>query len=86
MGVSRTTLKSSAESALRALGVTGDLRVRHFGELARVEIALPVLTRWSSGESRAQLEAAVRAAGYARVELDPRGFRSGALNVLAGVA
>ena len=29
---------------------------------------------------RSTLEAAVRAAGYDEVELDPRGFRSGALN------
>jgi PP-loop superfamily ATP-utilizing enzyme len=60
--------------------------VRHFGDLARVEIAAGELGRWTDGDARARLDAAVRAAGYAQVELDPRGFRSGALNVLAGVA
>jgi hypothetical protein len=32
-----------------------------------------------------QVEAAVRSAGFADAEVDPKGFRSGALNVLAGV-
>jgi uncharacterized protein len=82
----RLQMVERAEASLRALGVRGDLRVRHFGEVARVELAATELAAWTTGEPRAQLEAAVRAAGYAQVELDPRGFRSGALNVLAGVA
>ena len=70
-----------AESALRELGIEGDLRVRHFGDLARVELSRDELARWSDIEERSRLESAVKAAGgYARVELDPRGFRSGALN------
>jgi len=82
----RLAMVERAESSLRALGIRGDLRVRHFGEVARVEIAASELAQWSTGEPRSQLDAAVRQAGYAQVELDPRGFRSGALNVLAGVA
>jgi uncharacterized protein len=82
----RLAMVERAEAGLRALGIVGDLRVRHFGDLARVEIAAGELARWTDGDARARLDAAVRAAGYAQVELDPRGFRSGALNVLAGVA
>lgn len=67
----------AAEAALRAAGITGDLRVRHHGTLARVEVApeqLPQLqARWP------MLEPVVRAAGFATVELDPRGYRRGAL-------
>ncbi len=81
----RLALIERAEAALRALGITGDLRVRHFGERARVELAGAELALWSAPEKRAALEAAVRHAGYAVVELDPRGYRSGGLNVLAGV-
>lgn len=81
----RLAMVERAESALRALGITGDLRVRHFGETARVELASEELAAWSEPSRRAEVERAVRAAGYATVELDPRGFRSGALNVLAGV-
>lgn len=75
----------SAEAALRALGIEGNLRVRYFGETARVELDPRLVPYWSEGEARARLEAAVRAAGFTRVDVDPRGFRSGALNVLAGI-
>jgi len=72
-----------AEAELRALGVSGDLRVRHFGDLARVELSGEELARWSDGDARSRLDAAVLAAGYDRIEVRP--FRSGALNVLAKV-
>lgn len=81
----RLAMVERAEAALRALGVQGDLRVRHFGQTARVEIARAELESWLTESRRAQVEAAVRAAGFDAVEIDPRGFRSGALNVLAGV-
>lgn len=81
----RLKMVELAEAGLRALGVTGDLRVRHFGETARVELGREQLAQWSAEPQRAAVERAVRAAGFAQVEIDPRGFRSGALNVLAGV-
>jgi uncharacterized protein len=66
-----------AEAALRSLGFT-TVRVRHHGEVARVEVAthdLPaVLAR------RGEVVEAVRAAGYTFVALDLEGFRSGSLN------
>lgn len=81
----RLAMVERAEAALRALGIAGDLRVRHFGETARVELAREALAEWSAPERRGAIERALRTAGYATVEIDPRGFRSGALNVLAGV-
>ena len=74
----------AAERALRALGIAGDLRVRHHGDLARVELAPGELERWL-GADVTSLREAVREAGYARVALDLRGFRSGSLNILGGV-
>ncbi len=74
-----------AEAALRALGIAGDLRVRYFGDLAKVELDRALVPTWSVGAPRARLDEAVRSAGFAEVEVDPRGFRSGGLNVLAGV-
>ena len=76
----------AAERALRALGISGDLRVRHHGALARVELGSAELERWLSPERQLALRDAVRAAGFERVALDLRGFRSGSLNVLGGVA
>lgn len=75
-----------AELALRTLGVTGNLRVRHHGARARVEMDPEQLEHWSRPGAREQVVDAVTAAGYAEVELDPRGFRSGSLNVLDGAA
>ncbi|MDP9071427.1 MAG: ATP-dependent sacrificial sulfur transferase LarE [Actinomycetota bacterium] len=67
-----------AESALRRLGFR-QLRVRHYGELARLEVdaeEMPVALA-----ERLAVVAAVRAAGYTYVTLDLEGFRSGNLNV-----
>ncbi len=74
-----------AEQALRALGIEGDLRVRHHGALARVELAPDELLSWLHATGLSHLTAAVRTAGFSRVALDARGFKSGALNVLAGI-
>ena len=81
--VGRLKRVERAEAGLREIGVTGDLRVRHFGARARVELTPTELRRWSADDMRSTLEAVVRAAGYDDVELDPRGFRSGALNEAA---
>jgi uncharacterized protein len=75
----------AAERALRELGITGDLRVRDHGDLARIELRPQAITYWSEPERSAQLANAVRAAGFEHVALDLAGFRSGSLNVLAGV-
>ncbi len=74
-----------AESALRAIGVTGDVRVRYHDDLARVELSAEALQHWLAPERASQLAGVVRAAGFARVAIDLRGFRSGSLNVLGGV-
>jgi uncharacterized protein len=75
----------AAEAALRAIGVAGDLRVRHHGPVARVELASDALDGWLAPERAAALRDAVLGAGFARVAVDLRGFRSGSLNVLSGV-
>lgn len=82
----RLRVVEAAEAAVRALGVTGNLRVRHFGERARVELDKTVLAWWSAEPQRSQLVAAVQGAGFSTVEIAADGFRSGALNVLAGVS
>lgn len=74
-----------SERALRNLGIDGDLRVRYHGDLARVELTPPNLEAWLAPDRFATLRTAVVAAGFARVALDLRGFRSGSLNVLHGV-
>jgi uncharacterized protein len=75
----------TAERALRGLGITGDLRVRYHGELARVELARAELEEWLMPERSRRLRDAVLFAGFTRVAIDLAGFRSGSLNVLSGV-
>jgi pyridinium-3,5-biscarboxylic acid mononucleotide sulfurtransferase len=74
-----------AERAVRALGVEGDLRVRYHGDLARVEIASEIVADWLQTGARFAMRTALRDAGFERVAIDARGFRSGSLNVLGGV-
>lgn len=68
-----------AESALRALGFR-ELRVRHLGESARVEIAREEMERLQDPALHSAVLAAVRGAGYAQAHVDPQGYRRGRLN------
>lgn len=68
---------AKAESALRSLGYR-QLRVRHYGPLARLEVHRDELAR--AFEERETVVDAVRRAGYTYVTLDLEGFRSGNLN------
>lgn len=85
-GTSVTPLRlrkvENAERALRSLGIAGNLRVRYHGDTARIELDAEAVRLWSAEERRAPMRRAVQAAGFARVELDLRGFRSGSLNDL----
>ncbi|MHB8438859.1 MAG: ATP-dependent sacrificial sulfur transferase LarE [Acidimicrobiales bacterium] len=82
--VTVSTLRSvaDAEAALRAIGFVR-LRVRHYGDLARIELHGDEL-----GDAMARRDAvvaAVKAAGYRYVTVDLEGLRSGNLNhVLTG--
>ena len=71
----------AAEAALRALGF-GELRVRHYRDLARLEV--PVDRLADVVEQRDAVVAAVQSAGYRYVTLDLEGFRSGNLNRALG--
>ena len=66
-----------AETALRRLGFR-QLRVRHYGDLARLEVEVDELG--AAVERREDIVRVVQAAGYRYVTLDLEGFRSGNLN------
>ncbi len=68
-----------AERGLRRLGFPV-VRVRHYGETARIEIPVEQIERFETPGVRAEAERIVLGAGYAQIELDPKGFRSGSLN------
>ena len=66
-----------AEAYLRELGVTGDLRVRHHGERARIEVE-PRWVPWL-GQRLDAVTQRLRDLGFTIVEIDPRGYRRGSL-------
>ncbi|MGA3334045.1 MAG: ATP-dependent sacrificial sulfur transferase LarE [Terracidiphilus sp.] len=69
------------EESLRQLGFR-ELRVRHHGELARVEIARGELPRALTMEMLDAITAALKQAGFKYVTLDCSGFRSGSMNTV----
>ena len=73
----RLAAVEAAESALRELGF-GQLRVRHHGDAARLEVEPAVLGEVVA--RRDEVVRAVRGAGFRFVALDLEGFRSGSLN------
>lgn len=68
-----------AEAALRALGFRV-CRVRHHGDVARIELGRDELTRAIEPETAARITAGVKAAGFGFVALDLQGYRLGSLN------
>jgi uncharacterized protein len=72
------------EESLRQLGFR-EFRVRHHGELARVEIARDELPRALAMEMLDAITAALKQAGFQYVTLDCTGFRSGSMNAILPV-
>jgi uncharacterized protein len=66
-----------AEAAMKRLGFA-ELRVRHYGDTARIEVPLDRLSDVII--HRQDVVDAVKASGYSYVTLDLEGFRSGNLN------
>ena len=66
----------TAEAALRALGFA-DLRVRHHGDIARIELPAGDLVRAAAEPLRRQVRQAVVGAGFRYAALDLGGLQSG---------
>jgi pyridinium-3,5-biscarboxylic acid mononucleotide sulfurtransferase len=69
------------EAYIRGLGIRGDLRVRHHGSTARVEVTPDEMERLRGDWKRIELVFAEL--GFTSVELDPDGYRRGGLLALA---
>jgi len=72
------------EDALRELGFR-QFRVRHHGEIVRIEVAREELERALDSAMAAQFTAVFKALGFKFVTLDLEGFRSGSMNALLPV-
>ena len=79
------SLIEQGEDALRTLGFR-QFRVRHHGEIVRIEIARDELSRALTAEMAAEFTRIFKALGFKFVTLDLEGFRSGSMNALLSVA
>ena len=77
----RLTQVAACERVLRAHGFRV-CRVRYFGPRARIEVAPEEVARLQEPALLADVTARFRAAGFENVEVDPEGYRQGALNAL----
>jgi uncharacterized protein len=76
----RTLLKvGRAEDVVRGLGLT-QVRVRHHGEIARLEVRPEEFKKLMTEAARRKVIAGLKKLGYAYITLDIEGYRSGSLN------
>ena len=79
VSVEALTRIAKAEEFLRGLGI-GQLRVRHHGTVARIEVAPADFPALLDEDTRKNIGQYFRSIGYAYVTLDLEGFRSGSMN------
>jgi len=68
-----------AEAFLRSLGFVG-FRVRHHGDIARIEVAAGDVPKVAAEPARRQIADKLKGLGFKFVTVDLTGFRSGSLN------
>lgn len=77
--IEKLSVIERGESKLRALGFQ-QMRVRHHGDVARIEIAPEEMPRALNVEMAQRIAAAFKQLGFKFVTLDLEGYRTGALN------
>lgn len=77
--IEKLSVIERGEAILRSLGFS-QMRVRHHGEIARIEIAPDEMPRALNVEMAKHLATAFRKLGFRYVALDLEGYRQGALN------
>jgi uncharacterized protein len=77
--IEKLSMVDKAEAALKELGFR-QVRVRHHGEVARIEIAEDELPRALDVRMAQRMSAELKALGFKYVSLDLEGYRTGSLN------
>ena|SRR5436190_11814144 len=77
--VEKLEMIEAGEALLRSLGFP-EMRVRHHGDVARIEVPLPDLGRLTAPGVRERVVEGLKALGFLHVALDLAGLRSGSLN------
>jgi uncharacterized protein len=71
----------AAEDAIRGLGIR-QVRVRHYGDTARIEVEQDDLVRLAAGNVRQRIVDVFKELGYVYICLDLEGYRTGSLNAV----
>lgn len=77
--IGKVSMVDKAETALKNLGFR-HVRVRHHGDVARIEVAEEEMPRAVDAVMMRRMSAAVKALGFTYVALDMEGYRTGSLN------
>lgn len=77
--IEKLSMVDKAEIALKEMGFR-QVRVRHHGDVARIEIAEDELARALNPGMASRMSAALKALGFKYVALDLEGYRTGSLN------
>ncbi len=77
--IEKLSMVDKAEIALKQMGFR-QVRVRHHGDVARIEIALEELQSSLNPEIARRMSAALKEVGFKYVTLDLEGYRTGSLN------
>jgi uncharacterized protein len=77
--IEKLSMVDKAEMALKQLGFR-QVRVRHHGDVARIEIAEDEMLRALDPEMTRRMSTALKALGFKYVTLDLEGYRTGSLN------
>lgn len=73
------SLVQSAEDLLKAYGLR-QIRVRHHGDTARIEVDISDFGKMISQDVRHKIVSGIKALGYTYVSLDLEGYRTGSMN------
>ncbi|HKP86548.1 MAG TPA: ATP-dependent sacrificial sulfur transferase LarE [Blastocatellia bacterium] len=77
--IEKLSMVDRAEIALKQLGFI-QVRVRHHGDVARIEVAEEEMPRALDQQMAARMAGALKALGFKYVALDLEGYRTGSLN------
>lgn len=77
--IEKLSMVDKAEMELKELGFR-QVRVRHHGDVARIEVAEEEMLRALDPEMARRMSAALKALGFKYVTLDLEGYRTGSLN------
>jgi uncharacterized protein len=76
----KLAMVDAAEDLIRSMSISRQVRVRHYGDTARIEVARENIVKLLENETRERVVAFFKNLGFKFVTLDLEGYRMGSLN------